>query len=165
MGKIEETLKREITRLARRELKKELAPLAKNIRKLRRNTLELKKSVTYVQKSGAYKAPAQGTALAPTPSAKEIRSSRLSPTLIRKLRKRLGVTQSELGTLVGASLSTVTFWEQGRFKPRPEKRAALIALRNLGRRDVAILLAEKAQSRAPKAATRKKRAPRRKKRK
>ena len=164
MGKIEETFKSEIARLARREMKKELTPLAKNIRKLRRDVSELKKSVSCLGRSGAYKVPASGIALAPV-AAKELQSSRLSPTLIRKLRKRLGVSQSQLGSLVGASLSTVTFWERGKFKPRPEKRAALIALRKLGRRDVVKLLAGKSQSRAPKAATRKKRVRRRKKRK
>jgi len=52
----------------------------------------------------------------------------------------------ELGILTGVGLSTVLSWEKGKFKPRGEKKAALVALRRLRKRAVRKLLAEKAES-------------------
>jgi hypothetical protein len=52
----------------------------------------------------------------------------------------------ELGILTGVGLSAVAMWEKGKFRPRGEKKAALVALRKLRKRDVKKLLAEKAGS-------------------
>jgi hypothetical protein len=39
-------------------------------------------------------------------------------------------------------------WEKGKFKPRGEKKAALVALRKVRKREVRKLLAEKAEAKA-----------------
>jgi DNA-binding transcriptional regulator YiaG len=77
-------------------------------------------------------------------SPDEVKASRLTPERIAGLRKKLGISQRELGVLVGASLGAVASWEKGKFKPRGDKKAALVALRKLKKRDVKKLLAEKA---------------------
>ena len=74
----------------------------------------------------------------------EVKAARLTPWLIKKLRKRLGITQGELATLVGVSTSAVGSWEYGKAKPQGHNREALVALRKLGRREVAGILATKA---------------------
>jgi DNA-binding transcriptional regulator YiaG len=38
---------------------------------------------------------------------------------IKKLRKRLGLTQVEFAKEVGVSFATANRWEQGHFKPLP----------------------------------------------
>jgi len=38
---------------------------------------------------------------------------------IKKLRKRLGLTQIEFAKEVGVSFATANRWEQGHFKPLP----------------------------------------------
>jgi hypothetical protein len=48
-----------------------------------------------------------------------------------------------MGILVGATLGAVASWEKGKFKPQGEKKAALVALRKVGKRDVKKMLAEK----------------------
>jgi DNA-binding transcriptional regulator YiaG len=75
----------------------------------------------------------------------EVKASRLTPDRIRGLRKKLGISMRELGVLTGSSLSAVLSWEKGKFKPRGEKKAALVALRKLRKREVKKLLAEKAK--------------------
>ena len=42
-----------------------------------------------------------------------------------------------------ASLGAVASWEKGKFKPQGEKKAALVALRKVRKRDVKKMLAEK----------------------
>ena len=71
---------------------------------------------------------------------------RLSPQLIKKLRKRLNISQPELAILVGVSPAAVGFWETGKSNPRPDTKARLVALRSLGRRDARRLLEEKKAS-------------------
>ncbi len=79
-------------------------------------------------------------------SPEEVKASRLTPERIQGLRKKLGISQRELGVLVGASTGAVLSWEKGKFKPQGEKKAALVALRKLRKRDVRKMLKEKAGS-------------------
>ena len=158
MGKIETTLKAEITRLARKVTREALAKSSEEIRKLKRRVSDLQSQVADLKGALARdRAERRVKAASMSVAKKDAGQTRLSPGLIKKLRKRLGVTQSELGRLLGVSLSAVGFWEYGTSNPRPEMKAKIIALRRLGRRDVARLL-----EKAPKAAKSKKKARRKK---
>ena len=85
-------------------------------------------------------------------SEDEARAARLSPGLIRKLRKRLALSQAAVARLVGVSPAAVVQWEQGRATPAGKNRAALVGLRRLGRRQAKRLLASAAAERAQAAA-------------
>jgi DNA-binding transcriptional regulator YiaG len=150
MGKMEQTLKSEITRLARKEMRATYLPLARDVRRLKRAVSALRKTVAVLAKLRA-ELQAQRTAerarLAAAPE--EVKVARLSPLLVKKLRKRLGITQGELATLVGVSTSAVGFWEYGKAKPEGHNREALVALRKLGRREVQGILAAKAAESPP----------------
>ena len=73
----------------------------------------------------------------------EVKESRFSPRLIRSLRKHLGITQKELAILTGVTVGAAHLWESGQFKPSMKKKAVMVALRKLGRREVRKLLEEK----------------------
>ncbi|MDP3016351.1 MAG: helix-turn-helix domain-containing protein, partial [Deltaproteobacteria bacterium] len=73
----------------------------------------------------------------------EVGASRLSPRLIRSLRKRLGISQRDLARLMGVTPLAVYQWETGTFKPKKEKKAMLVGLRKLGRRDARKLLEDR----------------------
>ena len=152
MGKMEQTLKSEITRLARKEMRAAYLPLARDVRRLKRVVSALRKTVAVLARLGT-QLQAQRTAerarLAAAPQ--EVKAARISPLLIKKLRKRLGITQGELAALVGVSTSAVGSWEYGKARPEGHNREALVALRKLGRREVVRILAEKAQDVRPKA--------------
>lgn len=77
-------------------------------------------------------------------TAEEVKVSRLTPERISRLRKKLGISQRELGILTGATTGAVLSWEKGKFRPKGEKKTALVALRKLKKREVKKLLAEKA---------------------
>jgi DNA-binding transcriptional regulator YiaG len=74
----------------------------------------------------------------------EVKASRLTPDRIRGLRKKLDLSMRKLGILTGTSLSAILSWEKGKFKPRGEKKAALVALRKLRKWEVRKMLMEKA---------------------
>jgi DNA-binding transcriptional regulator YiaG len=142
MGKLEQTLRAEISRLSRKEIRAAVEPVRRDVRELRRTVRALSRTVEDLEKELKAARKAQGSSAAPlaAPPA-EVSKARLSPGLIKKLRKKLGITQQELAALLDASPSTVAFWEQGRTKPKAETKARIVALRKLGRRDVKQLLA------------------------
>jgi transcriptional regulator with XRE-family HTH domain len=67
-----------------------------------------------------------------------------SSAAIRKLRKKLGVSQKKLASLVGVSTGTVVAWEAGKFSPRKNKIEELADLGNWEKEDIKNLDAEKA---------------------
>jgi DNA-binding transcriptional regulator YiaG len=144
MGKIEQTIKSEIVRLAKKQLRAACGPLAREVRQLKRIVRELCRTVRPLKALGAELEAQRAAQLAKLEAApEEVKAARLSPRLIKKLRSKLGISQGGLATLVGVSAPAVAFWEQGRAKPREQTKAALVALRKLGKRDVNKLLAEK----------------------
>jgi len=141
MGKVEGILRSEIIRLAKREIRKISVPMGKKVRslkdvvsQLRRTVLALERFTTQQQKElGRGRIKLEAT-------QEEVKKSRFSPRLVRSLRKRLGITQKEMATLMGVTIGAIYQWEKGIFEPRGQKKGMLVALRKLGRREVKGLL-------------------------
>jgi DNA-binding transcriptional regulator YiaG len=144
MGKMEQTLKSEITRLAKKQVRATCLPLARDVRWLKRTVSALRKTVAVLARLGTglqAERQAQRAKLAVAPE--EVKTARLSPLLVKELRARLGITQSGVATLVGVSASAVGSWEYAKAKPEGHNREALVALRKLGKRKVRGILAAK----------------------
>ena len=139
MSKFEDAVRAEVLRLVRKELRAQVAPLQKEVRELRRAFSQTRKQLAQIEKLTPKQAE-PATVLALEASEEEISKSRISGNLIRSLRRRLGITQGQLATLVGVSLSAVTLWETNKTRPTGQNRAAIVALRKLGRREVARML-------------------------
>ena len=143
MGKLEASIKSEIVRLAKREVRKTLVPLGRDVRLLKSAVSQIRKTVLALERFAAQqqkdlrkrKMPLEAT-------PEEIKKSRFSPALIRSLRKNLGISQKELAILTGVTVGAAHLWEKGKFEPGDEKKAVMVALRKLGRRDVRKLLEE-----------------------
>lgn len=141
MGKLEATIKSEIVRLAKREMRKTSAPLGRDVRLLKSTVSQLRKTVLALVRFVAQqqnelkkrKIPLEAT-------TEEVKKSRFSPALIRSLRRHLRITQKELAILTGVTVGAAHLWEKGKFEPGDEKKAVMVALRKLGRRDVRKLL-------------------------
>jgi len=141
MGKVEGIIKSEIVRLAKREVRKISVPVGRDIRVLKITVSQLRKTVSALERFAALQQKEmekEGVSLKATPE--EVKMSRFSPRLIRSLRKHLGLTQKEMATLAGVTIGAVYQWESGKFEPRGEKKAVLVALRKLGRREARKLL-------------------------
>lgn len=160
MGKVEGIIKSEITRLAKREVKRVSVPLGRDVRSLKSVVSQLRRTVLGLQRITTYqqKELQKGKAVLEAPP-EEVKESRFSPRLIRSLRRHLGITQKELAVLAGVTVGAVHLWESGQFKPSMRKKAVMVALRKLGRREVRKLLEGKGPQK-----TEKKISPRRRKR-
>jgi DNA-binding transcriptional regulator YiaG len=141
MAKFETIIKSEIVRLAKREIKKISVPLSRDVRSLKNAVSQLRKAVLALQRmttSQQKELEKRKMPLEATPE--EVKESRFSPRLIRSLREHLGITQKELAILTDVTVGAVHLWEIGQFKPSMKKKAVMVALRKLGRREVRKLL-------------------------
>jgi DNA-binding transcriptional regulator YiaG len=141
MGKVEGIIKSEIVRLAKREVRKVSVPLGRDLRSLKSVVSQLRRTVLGLQRITAsqQKELQKGKAVLEAPP-EEVKESRFSPRLIRSLRRHLAITQKELAVLTGVTVGAVHLWESGQFKPSMKKKAVMVALRKLGRREVRKLL-------------------------
>lgn len=144
MSKIDEAIRSEITRLTRKELRSQVMPLQKQVRDLSRQVRKLLNEQQKISRTTHKLKEAHiETVSQLTVPEEEMLHARISPGLIRKLRLKQNLTQQQLAALVGVSPAAVQSWEQGIARPAGENKMALIALRKLGRREIADLLATK----------------------
>jgi DNA-binding transcriptional regulator YiaG len=142
---MEETLKSEIGRLARKEVRPVLAPVNEQLRALSRQVRSIQNDVQRLTRAlGKVESalPVAQKAKLEVPQ-EDLVSARMSPGLIKKLRGRHAITQQQLAALVGVSAAAVQSWEQGIARPTGENRAALVALRRLSTADVRSMMGDK----------------------
>jgi len=143
MAKLEQTIKSEIVRLSKREVRKISVPLSKEIRLLKGTVSQIRKSVLALERSTALlkkKSAPEERRLEATPE--EVKQSRFSPRLIKSLRQHLKISQRELALLTGVTVGAAHLWEKGKFRPSDKTKALLVGLRKLGRLEVRKLLKE-----------------------
>ena len=139
MPNVAQVLKEEISRLARKEVRAACDPLKKQVRSLRDRVKQEQAVVAKLERTLS-KAAVQSTDTRTSlyaPKEKEEKSrARATPASIRRHRHRLGLSQADLGKLLGVSTNTVVRWEAGSSKPRAQHRDALLKLRKLGVREL-----------------------------
>ncbi len=145
MGKVESTIRSEILRLAKKEVRAAFIPLKRDVRTMKLKLSGLKKNFIVLDRVAREKIredDSRKLRLEATPE--EVKASRFTPQRIRLLRNRLGISQRELAVLTGVTIGAVGAWEKGKFEPKMDKKAILIALRKLKKRGVKKVLADKA---------------------
>ena len=141
MGKLEANIKSEIVRLAKREVRSTLVPLGRDVRLLKSTVSQARRAVLLLERLAAQQQKELEKRKVPLEATpEEVKKSRFSPRLVRSLRKHLGISQKELAILCGVTVGAVHMWESGKFRPKDEKKALIVGLRKLNRRDVTKLL-------------------------
>jgi len=128
MAALEIILKKEIEKIAKRNIRKELKPLIENIKKQKSTISKLKKQIAELKKNNSAK---KIDNVKIDVSNSELEKARFSPILIKKLRKKLKLTQLNLAKLLGVTLGAVTAWEIGKTKPNAKSRKGIILLRKI----------------------------------
>ena len=154
MGKVESSIKSEILRLAKKQVRGAFLPLKREVWKMRLRLSNLSKNFAVLDRMTREQMRQQESKkLKLEASAEEVKVSRFTPERISRLRRRLGLSQRAQAFLTGVTVGAVGLWEKGKFRPNLNKKAVLVALRRLSKRDVRKILAEKggeAQKRKPK---------------
>lgn len=147
MSNIGKVLKDEMSRIARKEAKAAATPVRKPVFNLRMGVADLKRRLAGLEKAGrdlqarlAKMEAAQPAAPEPEPTGR----AWISGQGIKSLRKRLGVSQSDLARLVGVSAQAVYMWEKkaGMLTLRKETKPAVMAVRNMSATEAGKRLAE-----------------------
>ena len=142
MANIATLLKSEISRVARKEVRGEVAGLKKAVSSYRSEIAALKRRALTLEAELRRLGKATARALPAAAEAPTARAQRFSPKGLASQRKRLGLSALECGLLVGASGQSIYNWEDGKARPRAKHLQALAALRGMGKKDAAARLAE-----------------------
>lgn len=145
MAKLATLLTSEISRVARKELRGEVAALKKTlavhraeIAALKRRAQALEHELRRVGK--AVPKPAAAPALDLADDGRSP-ARRFSAKGLAAQRRRLGLSAHDCGRLVGASAQSVYNWEEGKVRPQARHLAAIAALKALGKKTAAAHLA------------------------
>ena len=142
MPNIGSILKDEIKRLSRRTGKVFFSPLKRDLAKLKSIVTEQRGAIQRLERDNARLIADLNSRIAHLPEVpqEEAAHARISPRLILAQRKRLRLSQEELGHLLGVSGHTIFLWEHDKARPRAKVKAALAAVRHLGRREAREML-------------------------
>ena len=140
MPNLASVLRDEISRVARKEVRRETAVIKKasatyraEIAALKRRALEIERQLRRLGKAGGPSAPVAA-------NDGSLQGTRFSAKSMASQRRRLGLSAAECGLLIGASAQSIYNWEEGKARPRAQHLPAIFALRNLGRRQASAIL-------------------------
>lgn len=144
MATLMKELKAEISRLARKEITRELGP-ARKIQAVQRGLIaDLRRQVTALQVEVKSLKKATPTVEMEVPAAKE-EAGRfwITGKGLKSLRKRLRLTQAELASLAGVTSQAVVNWEKSEGKlsvRRKDTRTKLQGIRALSKKSAREIL-------------------------
>jgi DNA-binding transcriptional regulator YiaG len=139
MSKLVSTLKEEMVRIARKEIRTETEALRKTSSRYRSEIAELKRQLTRLEKQLRKKGLEKDTAQ--IPGLEDAGKIRFRADGLRGHRERLGVTAKDMAALLDVSVQTLANWESGKTKPRASQLGTIAVVRKLGKREVAQRLA------------------------
>lgn len=139
MTNFAQTFKQEIARIARREVREDIAGLRKASSSYRSEIAALKRSVKDLQtqlraagKNGVGSNPVQvrvGVSRGPG------RKAAFSAERLKAKRQALGLSQAQMAVLLGVSSLSVWKWESGQVTPRASRLARYFEVLTMGKRD------------------------------
>ena len=134
MPNLSAILKTELSRVTRREVRGETVSLKKavnayraEIAGLKRRTQALEQQLRRLSKLTAKVSPPHENEVSPDPR-------RFSAKGLASQRRRLGLSASDCGLLLGASAQSIYNWEQGKARPQAKHLPAIVALRTLAKK-------------------------------
>ncbi len=138
MPNLAATLKEEIRRLAKKEVKAQTDSTKQAVSQYRREIAQLKRQLREQDKKIArLDAQARSAAAQEGVAAddEEAEGVRFSPQWVKSQRKRLGLSAADYAKLVGVSPLSIYNWEHGKNRPRRAQLASLAAVRGIGKRE------------------------------
>jgi DNA-binding transcriptional regulator YiaG len=134
MPNLATTLKSEISRIARKEVRGEVESLKKAVATYRGEIAGLKRRAQALELEvrRLTKARAKAAPVSDEQTSETVR--RFSAKGFAKHRQRLGLSAADCGLLLGASGQSIYNWESGEARPQARHLAALAAFRDLGKK-------------------------------
>ncbi|MFA6119827.1 MAG: helix-turn-helix transcriptional regulator [Sideroxydans sp.] len=140
MSNIATLFKEEISRLSRKEVRSETDNLKKSSSQYRTDIASLKRRVDANEKQLSRLTKQISTQIDVSSNSDVKTRARFTAKGFKTLRLRLGLTADVLAGLLGVSSVTIYGWEAGKSKPREAQLVKIVALREMGKKDVAAIL-------------------------
>jgi len=141
MTNIASLLKTEISRLARKEVRAETASLKRSVSMYRADIAALKRRAQAMELELRRLSKAHAQAVPVEVQAQPSQKLRFTAKGLASQRRRLGLSASDVGLLVGASGQSIYNWEEGKARPRAKHLPAIAALRTMGKKEASARLA------------------------
>ena len=149
MPNIAAVLREEISRLSRKEVRSQVDATKKATTQHRRHIATLKRQVAQLERQVAL----LSRKVLDTPQAVSTASTTTRPRFVakglRSQRKRLGLSATDYGKLLGVTAQSIYNWERELASPRIEQLSRLAALRGIGKRKAAERLKQLRSAKAP----------------
>jgi DNA-binding transcriptional regulator YiaG len=152
MPNIAVTLRQEITRLARREIRSQTQGVRKASAQFRRDIAALKRHASKLKSEVARLERRVGKDVAPQITEADPAKVRYSAKSVIAQRRGLGISAEAYGKLIGVTGHTIYKWEHGTSRPRRAQLSAFASIRHLGKREALDRL-EKMRAKAPRKRT------------
>ena len=130
------TLKSEIRRLARKEVRASVMPLRKLVAGMRRRLAQQRRLIAELERNARRIVNTRRTAEA---SASEESQIRFSPEWVKAHRKKLKMSRRVYAKLIGVSAQSIFGWETGRTRPRRRALELWRKIRSMGKRELKAL--------------------------
>ena len=134
MPNLNQILREEIVRLAKREINLQVKPLKSQLVEMRKTAREQRRRIEQLEKELAGKANKERV-IAPR-TLSEDDDVRVPRGSVRKHRERFGISQREMALLLDVSTLTVSNWETEKTSPSGENKLGFAELRKMGAREV-----------------------------
>ena len=133
MPNVAALLKEEITRLSRKEVRRQLAGTKKASAQYRHHIAALKRQIGSLEREVSVLRRRVLERTSQSATAPDATKARFVAKGLRSHRARLGLSAAEYGRLAGVSAQTIYSWERETSTPRAAQRASLAAIRSLGK--------------------------------
>ena len=138
-------LNEEIARIARKEVKSVVDPMANRVIELKKKISVQSKTIADLEKRLDLLEDLLGfEEIIDTSgiSEEEIKNSRITPKYISSLRAKHELSRNEMAMLLDINPNSIYLWESGRATPRNDAKAKLIKMKQMGKREITQLLDE-----------------------
>jgi len=145
MANIAAVLKEEISRLARKEIRRQTNALKKASAQYRRGIAEMKRWVSDLQHKVASLERQVLKDVSPEVTEADTKRVRFTAKGLRSQRKRLDLSAADYGKLVGVTGQTIYSWERGTSRPRKQQLARITSVRGMGKKQALARLGQLAR--------------------
>ena len=137
MSSLITSLKSEIARIAKKEMKADLLSMRKALTTHRSEIAALKRQIKILNTEiKVARSSSKSAGLVPNAAATRARPFKFNASRFAQLRTTWGITQVQMAQLLGTSSLTVHKWEKGMTNPRAAQRERIAAIMKLGKRQV-----------------------------
>lgn len=137
MPNIAAVLKNEITRVAKKELRKEVESLRKAVSSHHSEIAALKRTIQEQQKAMWGLQNSKPQVAATEEASAPTKPVRFSAARLAAQRQKLGLSAQDFGRLVGTTGQAVYNWEAGKARPSNDRPRVIAARRGIGKRELA----------------------------